>query len=822
MTAFPGAAVFAAAAVLLLAAPAKAEDSTQAAPEASAGATPAMPPVADVFSARRELQDFLISVSDLKTDAFLAQQAELAARLENEVTRIRTLIAPEALKDASVEQLVDLRTELRAEGDTLKALADDLVSRSNRRDRELDKLGEYRSEWQDIIASAREREAPAEVMELAGSALPEIDDAEARLKADRNAALAGLSEITRIQMTVASFEARLRSRTQALEAEAQQAAGAPVWDSDFWGHPLFSGAALRELQRAALALVAYLQEHGLRIFLWLVGIFGVIYWLLDATGRRVEEYLEKDDIGLKSAAIFRRPGSAALLAALMGVYWLAPPGPVVFDRVIWALLPLPAAALAVSVFGKPIRLSLYTLALALVILQLQPLLDGLPVLDRAFTAFQLLSIAIAFGLDLRRGNWARAFPKMPPGRLRILVQVVCVSVIAILLLDLVGLVGPARTLKELVLGGLALGMIFVSASYVLTGLVIAMLHVRPFSNMTVVKNRRWAIVGSLKRAIRLFLGAAWLFTTLQASGLLETVVQWVESLLSTELSLGAISVSVSALVSGVLVIVATVLITRLVRFIFDSRSLDGASMAAGVSFAISKVLRYGIAVAGFIFALAVMGFDITKVTVLAGALGVGIGFGLQNIVNNFVSGLILLFERPIKINDITKVDEFMGTVREMGIRSTLIETFDGAEVIVPNADFVSKSVLNWTRSNRRRRAEIDVGVAYGSDAGQVLDILERVASEQEDVTRDPKPFAVFTGFGDSALNFRLYVWFEDLSNVLVSASQVRQRMLDAFAAAGITIPFPQRDVRIISTAAPGTAPGVTPASGISGTQDPSP
>ena len=707
-----------------------------------------------------------------------------------------------AVSSASFEALIDLRTDVRAELARLESLASDLTGRANRRDRELDQLGDYRRRWESIIASAGERDAPAEVMELARGAIPQIEEAEARLRADRDAALGTLAGINQLQMTAAAFEARLRNRTTALEADAQRAAEAPVWARSFWGHALFPPEAAAELGRATVVLIEYLKRHGPQVLLWLAGLFAATFWLLRATGRRVLEYLEKDAIGLKSAAVFLKPMPAAWLVALLGVGWLAPPGPVMFSRILWALLPLPAATLAVSVFGKPIRLSLYALALALALLQLQPLLSNMPLLDRSLTVFQFLSLAGALALDLRRGNWATAFPAVGPARLRLLVRLAYGSFVGILLVDLAGFVGLARTLKQLVLGGLGLGMVFVAASYVLTGLVVAAMYVKPLASVSVVRNQRWTIVATLKRAIRLVTIVAWLATTLQVSGLLGKAMDALGTLLAFELELGAVKIGLSAIGYGAVVIVATLLVTRVVRFLFDNRDPDGAQVAAGVSFAISRLLQYGIAVAGFLFALAVMGFDITKVTVLAGALGVGIGFGLQNIVNNFVSGLILLFERPIKINDVTKVDDLMGTVREMGIRSTLVETFDGAEVIVPNADFISKTVLNWTKSNRRRRAEIDVGVAYGTDSQKVLDILAEVAAGEEGVMKDPAPFAVFTGFGDSALNFRLYVWFEDLSGVLVSASRVRQRILEAFEAAGISIPFPQRDVRVISTAGP--------------------
>jgi small-conductance mechanosensitive channel len=268
------------------------------------------------------------------------------------------------------------------------------------------------------------------------------------------------------------------------------------------------------------------------------------------------------------------------------------------------------------------------------------------------------------------------------------------------------------------------------------------------------------------------------------------------AVLDAKVKLGAIELEISAIAAGAGILLATWVLSRLVKFALASKSMSGVNVTAGISFAISKLLRYALAVVGFVFAIVVMGFDVTKVTILAGALGVGIGFGLQTIVNNFVSGLILLFERPININDVATVDNLMGTVRQLGIRSTVIETFDGAEVIVPNADLVSKTVTNWTKSNRRRRAEIDVGVAYGTDADTVLGILEKIARSRKEVMEDPEPFAVFTGFGDSALNFRLYVWLSDLSEVLRTPGRIRQQILHELTAADIQIPFPQRDVRV--------------------------
>jgi small-conductance mechanosensitive channel len=185
-------------------------------------------------------------------------------------------------------------------------------------------------------------------------------------------------------------------------------------------------------------------------------------------------------------------------------------------------------------------------------------------------------------------------------------------------------------------------------------------------------------------------------------------------------------------------------------------------------------------------------------TLIAGALGVGIGFGLQNIVNNFVSGLILLFERPIKVGDTINIDDQWGTINKIGLRSTVVETLDRAEIIVPNSDLVSQKVTNWTLSNSISRIIFPVGVAYGSDLTRVLSILDTVGKEHPDVLSDPPPNAIFTGFGNSSIDFELRVWVGDINKRLPVKSDLGQTIDRFFREAGISIPFPQRDLHLRS------------------------
>src|SRR4030095_8735240 len=181
-------------------------------------------------------------------------------------------------------------------------------------------------------------------------------------------------------------------------------------------------------------------------------------------------------------------------------------------------------------------------------------------------------------------------------------------------------------------------------------------------------------------------------------------------------------------------------------------------IATGQSYAVSSLLNYTILAVGFFLALALLGMDLTKMTVLAGAFGVGIGFGLQSVVNNFVSGLILLFERPVHLGDIVEGGNISGEVSSIGIRASTLRTWQGAEVIVPNAQLVTSPVTNWTLSDRTRRIDLPVGVDYGSAPDKVVDVLEAVARAHPLIMPTPPPLAVFKSFGDSSINFELRAW----------------------------------------------------------------
>jgi small-conductance mechanosensitive channel len=222
-----------------------------------------------------------------------------------------------------------------------------------------------------------------------------------------------------------------------------------------------------------------------------------------------------------------------------------------------------------------------------------------------------------------------------------------------------------------------------------------------------------------------------------------------------------------------------------------------ARIATGQSYAVSSLLNYAILTVGFIVALGVLGMDLTKVTVLAGAFGVGIGFGLQSVVNNFVSGLILLFERPIHVGDAVQVGSIQGRVRRIGIRASVVRTLQGSEIIVPNANLITQEVTNWTLSDQLRRLDLPVGVNYGAAPKKVIDLLESVARAHPRVLQNPAPRCLFMSYGDSSINFELRAWTEYTNSVQVH-SDLTVAVYEAVIGAGMSFPFPQREVRVVS------------------------
>ena len=285
---------------------------------------------------------------------------------------------------------------------------------------------------------------------------------------------------------------------------------------------------------------------------------------------------------------------------------------------------------------------------------------------------------------------------------------------------------------------------------------------------------------------------------------MEEISRWIEKLRNLLdvpiIEVGGSSFTLWALVYILILVGLLFYVTGKVKVVTE-RALRRSSLDAGGRHAVAAVTRYVLLFIGLLVILQTAGINLTTLNVLAGAVGIGVGFGLQNIVSNFISGLIIMFERPIKIGDRIVVDNVEGDVIEIGARSTKVLSNDNITIIVPNSKFITENVVNWKYNDASVRFRIPVGVAYGTDAREVEKILLEVAASQEDVLEDPPPAVRFIEFGESSLNLELRAWTTSaVGRRGRFVSGLNFAIYDKFRERGIEIPFPQRDVHIRSGA----------------------
>ena len=339
--------------------------------------------------------------------------------------------------------------------------------------------------------------------------------------------------------------------------------------------------------------------------------------------------------------------------------------------------------------------------------------------------------------------------------------------------------------------------IFIFISAVILFNTTTILFELVLSLLPLVRRHTDVIVRALRPLI--FTLCALLFYTLIAEiwQIYPTASEALSALAGLGFSMGGNSTLTMNMVFMVVgIIYGSILISRATQAILLDEVLPRYKIDKGVQLSIARLVHYAILLIGGIILIKLMGANLTKLTILGGALSVGIGFGLQAIVNNFASGLILLFERPIKVGDTIELGTDIGEVKKLGLRSTIIQTFDNAEIVVPNSELIAGQVTNWTLAERRARVKIPVGVAYGSNIPKVLKILLTVAGEHPMTLTTPAPVALFLAFGNSSLDFELRVWVADFDYRMQVHSELNQEINSEFADAGIEIPFPQTDLHL--------------------------
>ena len=362
-----------------------------------------------------------------------------------------------------------------------------------------------------------------------------------------------------------------------------------------------------------------------------------------------------------------------------------------------------------------------------------------------------------------------------------------VSVIA----NVIGMVALSNYLTKAVILSLTFGVVTYLAIKVFTSIFILIFKFRTTSNIRTLT----AMVKATHQRIRPlfnFIGLLfWLYFTLNGFELYDYITNGYDELLAIDWRIGEMTISLGGILSFIGIFIFTLIIAKIAATLFQDEWMVDV-LPRGVAPAISLVLRIVVIALGLYAGFSAAGVDLSKLGFILGALGVGIGFGLQNVVLNFVSGLILAFERPINLGDTIEVDMEMGVVTNIGVRSSNIRAYSGAEVIIPNGDLISKKVVNWTLSNRNRRSKIPMKTSSSADPEKVIELFNKIAKDHPNISKEPAPKTYFYGYGDDGnLNFALLYW-TTFSDTLKTNSAIALQIFKTLKAEGIQAPAPVR------------------------------
>ncbi len=491
------------------------------------------------------------------------------------------------------------------------------------------------------------------------------------------------------------------------------------------------------------------------------------------------------------------PFSITVLTILIIFSFVYPDMPAVLSSLIRILALIPVIRILIGITDKILNLPLIGLAVLYILVQIQGAAPATTENERLML-FLLTMLALAGEYYLiKKEILIKAMENVKWGKTAIFGNSTAAVLIGIsLLANMLGYI----TLSELLLMG-TLNIVFVTILLATTILIInaiifIQLEIKLTKIFNVVRQHPDKIKNTIRKVVRLGVAILWLSALLRSFQLRDLVLDWLTEALTKEWPVGEIKFNIGDILLGIAIIWGTVLLARLTRFLLEGEILPRLTLPRGVPGAISAIFSYSIIAFGIVLAIFAAGIDMNKFSLLAGGLGVGIGFGLQDLVKNFISGLILIFERPIQTGDAVQLDDLSGRVLRIGIRSSVITTWDGAEVIVPNGYLISSKLINWTMSNRTRRIDLKVGVAYDSNPDIVIETLMEVMKSHKEILENPKPYVLFQSFGDNAKLFEARCWTSNYGAWLDTMSELNVTIDKTFREKGIVIAFPQLDLHV--------------------------
>ena len=743
-------------------------------------------------------------VQEIVTEARQPDPADkLVAPLEALAADVRKLSATFKRRSESLPamELESLDRYWSLYGNQLAAWRGELQRITSRYSETAAELAERRAAWDATRTAAASSVLPDALAGRISAVLAEIARAEEALsgRLDRQLALARRGNA--VQAAVDSGRNAVRAASEDFDRRLLVIDAPPL--SEVWSNRAPAVQVLSTVNLQSRIQNEFLTKYY-EVYAWKERALGavalVVLALLLWVSRRAATLASDDPEVQSSAFVLRRPISSWLVVVLLGVLYFERDAPLVVQQSALLLAPIPVLRLLPRRVYVALGPWPYIVTVLYLLHRLDFLLVGTPIVERLYLlVLEVLTLAALLWFLLRLRNQARtSFAIAHPMLVRSIGLLFAAAILVGMIANVVGNVSLAEALTHGVVVSSYTGLVLYAASAMLNAILKLFRSRSAESGRRVATRGTDALMQSLGWLLYMVALAVWVVTGLNSFRMYQPVADWVSGILRRPIEVGEVTITLAGVLLFVLSVWVSFWLAKVIRIVLRDEVLPNIELPHGASNSISTLTYYAVATIGLVIALAVAGFQLSQLTIVVGALSVGIGFGLQNIVNNFVSGLILMFERPIQPGDVVEVSGASGTVREIGMRATRLRTSEGADVVVPNGTLLSNNLLNWTLGEKSRRLDVNVGVAYGSDLKRVLEILMDAATATPGVATSPAASVTFAGMGASSLNLSVSAWTNDFDNSGAIRSDMTVRIYDALTAAGIEMPFPQQDVHLRS------------------------
>ena len=654
--------------------------------------------------------------------------------------------------------------------------------------------------WELTKETNKKQSIPKESLNRINDVLLQVKKLESATKSKQDSILIIQNKITDFQILVNESLNLLEGQRKELQSNYFIQDSPALWNAN---DSTFHFRKIKEQLKSSLdehkKSINLFTSSNINLLIWHLIIFftflGLFYYLNIVIKK---QDLPKDENTNNLKYFISRYFLSSLLISISFTLILYSNIPASVRETMAFLLLIPSILLYHQKFPKNVRVYLYILILLYAFDKIHLFFSNKAFITRMLVLLQngiyiyIMYIIVKKNSPIRslfKRNWSRGIISIS----NFLIVVSFISMLA----NVLGFVNLSSLLSNTLVAAIVAPFVLNLLVQILDAFFTGLFSTNLLQNSNIVRHHG---VVMLKKLHSIFLYLAiflWLRSIAVNLGIAYEIGEWLFGLLNNKWEVGSVTISFGGIIAFFVVIIITSILTRVIKIVLEDEIFPRVSFGRGVPGAISMVIRYTIVAFGIYVALSAAGVDLGQFGLIAGALGVGIGFGLQGIVYNFIAGLILAFERPVQKGDTIQVGTIFGDVKEIGVRASKVQTYDGSTIIIPNGNLISNELTNWTFSKRVRRREIKVGVAYGNNPHEVMDLLFKVADKNEKVLPFPKPWPIFEGFGDSSLNFAIRFWVNFDQGVTIQ-SEVAMEIYDALEEAGITIPFPQTDLHVKS------------------------